>query len=90
MIGGDLDGVLTFSWPDKEWDYEEAPEGREANEAHRWEKFGVMLTAAGYPVSKTVRDLSELYLTWGLAHCEEAPDGPRWSMPAARPGVEQG
>lgn len=26
MIGGDLDGVLTFSWPDEEWDYEEAPE----------------------------------------------------------------
>lgn len=47
MIGGDLDGVLTFSWPDEEWDYEEAPEGREANEAHRWEKFGAMLTAAG-------------------------------------------
>ncbi|MET9079844.1 DUF6042 family protein [Streptomyces sp. NPDC004232] len=90
MIGGDLGGVLTFSWPDEEWDYEEAPEGREAHEAHRWEKFGVMLTAAGYPVPKTVRDLSELYLTWGLAHCEETPDGPRWSMPAARPGVEQG
>ncbi|WP_244313489.1 DUF6042 family protein, partial [Streptomyces zinciresistens] len=65
MIGGDLDGTLTFSWPDEEWDCEEAPEGREANEAHRWEKFGAMLMAAGYPVPKTVRDLSELYLTWG-------------------------
>ncbi|MFK4150278.1 DUF6042 family protein [Streptomyces sp. NPDC004065] len=85
MIGGDLDGALTFSWPDEEWDYEEAPEGREANEAHRWEKFGAMLTAAGYPVPKTVRDLSELYLTWGLARREETPDGTRWSMPAALP-----
>ncbi|MFI1377738.1 DUF6042 family protein [Streptomyces longwoodensis] len=44
-----------------------------------------MLTAAGYPVPKTVRDLSELYLTWGLARREETPDGTRWSMPAALP-----
>ncbi|MFG3513105.1 DUF6042 family protein [Streptomyces bobili] len=44
-----------------------------------------MLTAAGFPVPRTVRDLSELYLTWGLAHREEAPDGTRWSMPAALP-----
>ncbi|MFI0813744.1 DUF6042 family protein [Streptomyces echinatus] len=85
MIGGDLDGALTFSWPDEEWNYEEAPEGPEANEAHRWEKFGAMLTAAGYPVPKTVRDLSELYLTWGLARREVTPDGTRWSMPAALP-----
>ncbi|MEU2282379.1 DUF6042 family protein [Streptomyces sp. NPDC013178] len=85
MIGGDLDGALTFSWPDEEWDYEEAPEGREANEAHRWETFGAMLTAAGYPVPKTVRDLSELYLTWGLARRDETPYGTRWSMPAALP-----
>ncbi|MEU1520493.1 DUF6042 family protein [Streptomyces sp. NPDC005811] len=85
MIGGDLDGVLTFSWPDEEWDYEEAPEGREANEANCWETFGAMLTAAGYPVPTTVRDLSELYLTWGLARREETPDGTRWSMPAALP-----
>lgn len=27
MIGGDLDGPLTFSWSDEEWDYEAAPEG---------------------------------------------------------------
>ncbi|MFI2644191.1 DUF6042 family protein [Streptomyces sp. NPDC018610] len=85
MIGGDLGGVLTFSWPDEEWDYEAAPEGREANEAHRWETFGAMLTAAGYPVPKTVRDLSELNLTWGLARREETPDDARWSMPAALP-----
>jgi hypothetical protein len=85
MIGGDLDGALTFSWPDEEWDYEEAPEGREACEASRWEKFGAMLTAAGFPVPKTVRDLSELYLTWGLARREETPEGTRWSMPAALP-----
>ncbi|MEU5090582.1 DUF6042 family protein [Streptomyces sp. NPDC021356] len=85
MIGGDLDGALTFSSPGEEWDYEEAPEGREANEANRWEKFGAMLTAAGYPVPKTVRDLSGLYLAWGLARCEETPDGTRWSMPAALP-----
>ncbi|MFD0212076.1 hypothetical protein ACFVH9_23960 [Streptomyces hirsutus] len=63
MIGGDLDGALTFSWPDEEWDYENAPEGREASEANRWKDFGAMLTAAGFPVPKTVRDLSELYLT---------------------------
>ncbi|MFM9632701.1 MULTISPECIES: DUF6042 family protein [Streptomyces] len=44
-----------------------------------------MLTAAGFPVPRTVRDLSELYLTWCLAHREEAPDGTRWSMPAALP-----
>ncbi|MEU4068233.1 DUF6042 family protein [Streptomyces wedmorensis] len=85
MIGGDLDGALTFSRPDEEWDYEEAPEGREACEASRWEKFGAMLTAAGFPVPKTVRDLSELYLTWGLAGREETPEGTRWSMPAALP-----
>lgn len=36
-----------------------------------------MLTAVGYPVPKTVRDLSELYLTWGLARREETPDGTR-------------
>ncbi|MFC8175232.1 DUF6042 family protein [Streptomyces sp. NPDC057325] len=85
MIGGDLDGALTFSWPDEEWDYEAAPEGPEANEASRWEKFGAMLTAAGFPVPRTVRDLSELYLTWGLAGREETPEGTRWSMPAALP-----
>lgn len=85
MIGGDLDGALTFSWPDEKWDYEAAPEGREACEAARWEQFGAMLTAAGYPVPKTVRDLSELYLAWGLAGREETPDGTRWSMPAALP-----
>ena len=33
MIGGDLDGALTFTWHAEEWDYEEAPEGREACEA---------------------------------------------------------
>ncbi|WP_309142731.1 DUF6042 family protein [Streptomyces javensis] len=32
-----------------------------------------------------MRDLSELYLTWGLASREETPDGTRWSMPAALP-----
>ena len=85
MIGGDLDGALTFSWPDEEWDYEDAPEGRDVNEAKRWETFGAMLTAAGFPVPQTVRDLSELYLTWGLASREETPDGTRWSMPAALP-----
>ncbi|WP_240509893.1 DUF6042 family protein [Streptomyces malaysiense] len=85
MIGGDLDGALTFSWPDEEWDYEAAPEGREACEAARWEQFSTMLTTAGFPVPTTVRDLSELYLTWGLARREETPDGTRWSMPAALP-----
>ncbi|MER5774147.1 DUF6042 family protein [Streptomyces sp. NPDC002039] len=85
MIGGDLDGALTFLWPDGEWDYEEAPEGREASEANRWEAFGTLLTAAGFPVPMTVRDLSDLYLTWGLAGREETPDGTRWSMPAALP-----
>ncbi|RVU15015.1 hypothetical protein EOT10_39990 [Streptomyces antnestii] len=85
MIGGDLDGALSFSWPDEEWDYTEAPEGREASEANRWEAFGAMLTAAGFPVPTTVRDLSELYLTWGLAHREETSEGTRWSMPAALP-----
>ncbi|MFF2508283.1 DUF6042 family protein [Streptomyces sp. NPDC058067] len=85
MIGGDLDGALSFSWPDEEWDYTEAPEGREASEANRWETFGAMLTAAGFPVPTTVRDLSELYLTWGLAHREETSEGTRWSMPAALP-----
>ncbi|MFJ4922970.1 DUF6042 family protein [Streptomyces sp. NPDC088725] len=85
MIGGDLDSALTFSWPDEEWDHEKAPEGREACEASRWEQFGAMLTTAGYPVPTTVRDLSELYLTWGLAHRQETPSGPRWSMPAALP-----
>ncbi|WTA76712.1 DUF6042 family protein [Streptomyces sp. NBC_00838] len=44
-----------------------------------------MLTAAGFPVPKTVRDLSEFFLTWGLAAREETPDGTRWSMPAALP-----
>lgn len=85
MIGGDLDGALTFSWPDEEWDYQEAPEGRDANEARRWATFGAMLTAAGYPVPRTVRDLSELYLAWGLADREETPEGTCWSMPAALP-----
>ncbi|GAA3387016.1 DUF6042 family protein [Streptomyces roseoviridis] len=85
MIGGDLDGGLTFSWPDEEWDHEEAPEGREAFEAERREKFGAMLTAAGFPVPRTVRELSELYLTWGLADREETPEGTRWSMPAVLP-----
>ncbi|MFD5748980.1 DUF6042 family protein [Streptomyces sp. NPDC127033] len=85
MIGGDLDGELSFSWPDEEWDYEAAPEGREACEAARWEQFSTMLTTAGFPVPTTVRDLSELYLTWGLARREETPDGTRWSMPAALP-----
>lgn len=85
MIGGDLDGPLTFSWADEEWDYEEAPEGREACEAARWEQFTAMLTTAGFPVPTTVRDLSELYLTWGLARREETPDGTRWSMPTVLP-----
>ncbi|MFC7220365.1 DUF6042 family protein [Streptomyces polyrhachis] len=85
MIGGDLDGPLTFSWPDEEWDYEAAPEGREACEAARWEQFSTMLTTAGFPVPTTVRDLSELYLTWGLARREETQGGTRWSMPAALP-----
>ncbi|MER5632859.1 hypothetical protein CP967_33650 [Streptomyces nitrosporeus] len=85
MIGGDLDGELTFSWPDGEWDYEDAPEGREASEAKRWKSFGAMLTAAGFPVPATVRDLSELYLAWGLAYREETPDGTRWTMPAVLP-----
>ncbi|MEU1021294.1 DUF6042 family protein [Streptomyces sp. NPDC005904] len=85
MIGGDLDGPLTFSWPGEEWDYEAAPEGREACEAARWEQFSIMLTTAGFPVPTTVRDLSELYLTWGLARCEETPDGTRWSMPTVLP-----
>lgn len=44
-----------------------------------------MLTTAGFPVPTTVRDLSELYLTWGLASREETPDGTRWSMPAVLP-----
>ncbi|MFD9860122.1 DUF6042 family protein [Streptomyces alboflavus] len=85
MIGGDLDGALTFSWPDTEWDYEEAPEGREAFEANHWKNFGAMLRSAGFPVPTTVRDLSELYLTWGIASREETPDGLRWSMPAVLP-----
>lgn len=85
MIGGSLDGALTFSWPDEEWDYEAAPEGREASEANRWKDFGAMLTAAGFPVPTTVRDLSDLYLTWGLARREETPDGTKWSMPTALP-----
>lgn len=84
MIGGDLDGALTFSWPDEEWD-EAAPEGREAYEAARWEQFSAMLTTAGFPAPTTVRDLSELYLAWGLSRSEETPDGTRWSMPAALP-----
>ncbi|MEU9403585.1 DUF6042 family protein [Streptomyces sp. NPDC048242] len=85
MFGGGLDGALTFSWPDEEWDEEEAPEGREASEASRWKDFGALLTAAGYPVPATVRDLSELYLAWGLASREETPEGTRWSMPAVLP-----
>jgi hypothetical protein len=85
LMGGGLDSPLTFSWPEEEWDHEDAPEGREAHEARRWERFGAMLTAAGHPVPRTVRDLSELYLTWGLAHREETPDGTRWSMPAVLP-----
>ncbi|MFF4096688.1 DUF6042 family protein [Streptomyces sp. NPDC001834] len=85
MIGGSLDGALSFSWPDEEWDYTEAPEGREAYEASRWEDFGALLTAAGFPVPTTVRDLSELYLTWGLARREKTPTGTRWSMPGALP-----
>lgn len=85
MIGGTLDGALTFSWPDGEWDYTEAPEGREAWEEARREEFGALLAAAGFSVPTTVRDLSELYLTWGLARREETPAGSRWSMPAALP-----
>lgn len=85
MIGGGLDSALTFSWPDEEWDYEEAPEGREASEASCMEAFGAMLTAAGFLVPRTVRELSELYLTWGLARREETLDGTRWSMPAVLP-----
>lgn len=85
MLGGDLDSPLTFSWPDEEWDYEEAPEGPEACAAERWKQFSAMLTTAGFPVPTTVRDLSELYLTWGLAHREETPAGTCWSMPAALP-----
>ncbi|MBO7939277.1 hypothetical protein JTP77_025665 [Streptomyces sp. S9] len=85
MIGGDLDGALTFSWPDEEGDDEGAPEGRDANEAYRWETFGAMLTAAGYPVPETVRELSELYLAWGLARREETLGGPRWPMPPVLP-----
>lgn len=85
MIGGDLDGALTFSWPDEEWDYEQAPEGREACETARWEQFGALLTSASFSMPQTVRDLSELYLTWGLARRKETPDGTRWSMPAALP-----
>ena len=85
MICGDLDGALTFSWPDEEWDYEAAPEGREACEAARWEQFSAVLTTAGFLVPATVRDLSELYLTWGPARREETPDGTRWSIPAALP-----
>lgn len=85
MICGDFDGALTFSWPDEEWDYEAAPEGREACEAARWEQFSAVLTTAGFLVPATVRDLSELYLTWGPARREETPDGTRWSIPAALP-----
>ncbi|MGW2863624.1 DUF6042 family protein [Streptomyces sp. NPDC001205] len=85
MIGGDLDSPLTFSRPDEEWDYEAAPEGPKACEAARWEQFSAMLTTAGFPVPATVRDLSELYLAWGLARRDEAPSGTRWSMPAALP-----
>ena len=44
-----------------------------------------MLTTAGFPVPATVRDLSELYLAWGLASREETPDGTRWTMPPALP-----
>ncbi|WP_436843116.1 DUF6042 family protein [Streptomyces venezuelae] len=41
------------------------------------------MTTTGFPVPTTVRDLSELYLTWDPAHREETPNGPRWSMPTA-------
>ncbi|WP_432087547.1 DUF6042 family protein [Streptomyces sp. bgisy095] len=90
MLGGDLDAALTFSWPDDEWDDEEwdgedAPEGREEFEANHRKKFDAMLTEAGLPVPTTVRELSELYLTWGLAHREETPEGTRWSMPDPLP-----
>ncbi|MER6017732.1 DUF6042 family protein [Streptomyces anulatus] len=85
MIGGDLDGALTFTWHGEEWDYEEAPEGREACEANRWKKFAAMLRAAGYPVPTTVRDLADLYLTWGLARRHETPQGTRWAMPTVLP-----
>ncbi|KAA6215647.1 DUF6042 family protein [Streptomyces filamentosus] len=89
MIGGDLEGALSFRWSDEEWDHEEEPEGREAYEARHWEKFGAMLTAAGFPVPRTVRDLSELYLAWGLAGREEGPEGTRWSMPDTLPLPEE-
>ncbi|MER5549239.1 hypothetical protein ABT072_44230 [Streptomyces sp. NPDC002589] len=52
-----------------------SPEGREPCEAARWEQSSTMLTTARFPVPTTVRDLSELYLTWGLARREETPDG---------------
>lgn len=32
-------------------------------------------------VPTTVRDLSGFYVPWGLARCEEAPGGTRWSIP---------
>ncbi|MEV5491135.1 DUF6042 family protein [Streptomyces bobili] len=65
LIGGDLDGALTFSWPDEEWDHEEKPEGREASEAKCWEKFGAMLTAADFPV----RHMPRRHAPW--ARCVE-------------------
>ncbi|MFF4174242.1 DUF6042 family protein [Streptomyces sp. NPDC001744] len=89
LLGGDLDAPLTFAWPDGEWDHTEAPEGREAFEANHREEFAAVLTTAGFPVPTTVRELSELYLTWGLAHREETPDGPRWSMPEVLPLPEE-
>ncbi|MFI5802022.1 DUF6042 family protein [Streptomyces sp. NPDC051561] len=85
MIGGDLDGTLTFFWPDGQWHYEDEPAGREASEAARWDQFSTMLTKAGFPVPTTARDLAELYLAWGLAHREETQDGTRWSMPDTLP-----
>ncbi|CAM5486772.1 hypothetical protein GCM10010329_68320 [Streptomyces spiroverticillatus] len=71
--------------PTGEWDYEDAPEGREAYEAACRERFAAMLTTAGFPVPTTVRDLSELYVKWGLARRAEAPDGTRWWMPDVPP-----
>ncbi|WUG05383.1 DUF6042 family protein (plasmid) [Streptomyces sp. NBC_00467] len=84
MLGGTLDSALTFSWPDEEWDYESAPEGRDACEASRWE-FGALLTPAGYPVPTTVRGPVRALPHVGLARRQETPDGTRWSMPAALP-----
>ncbi|MGW7433359.1 DUF6042 family protein [Streptomyces sp. NPDC054861] len=85
MLGGDLDSALTFFWPDSEEDPEEEPEGRQASEAKRRSELRAVLTSAGLPVPTTVRDLSELYLTWGLAYQEQTAAGTRWSMPATLP-----